>query len=366
MSEQPVSSARSIHHRPAIILAVLVIFALVTSLAFALTPADAAPEEASVEEANQPTDVVLAVHVGTASLREGDTDPERIEAYENGVTEALEAGRDVLAGGGRSVDAVQTAVEILEDDPAFQAGRGAVFNTNAQHELDASIMDGSNLDAGAVAAVQNIKNPIAGARTVLDDSDHVLLASDGADTFAREQGLEMVTQDYYFTQDRWDALMDAKEEDPDGIAPEDITDEDEKYHGTVGAVAIDANDDMAAATSTGGRNNKEVGRVGDSPLISAGTWAKNNNVAVSGTGVGEIYIRLGAARDVGALYEYRYRGNSQRAANEVLEKIQDLDGTGGLLVLDDRGRLSTPRTGGMPTGYVLSDGEIVLDILRED
>jgi L-asparaginase / beta-aspartyl-peptidase len=368
MSNSYVTPSTSPRRWTALSVAVLLGLALIISLTASLRPASADPTAATqaAQPNKRPGDVVLAIHVGTASLREGSTSPEVIEAYQTAMTAALEAGRDALLPDGNPVDAVQAAIEVLEDEPTFNAGRGAVFNTDAMHELDASIMDGATIDAGAVAGIRNVKNPIAAARLVLDESPHVLLAGQGADTFALRGGLETVTQDYFFTQSRWDALLNAKNQAASTQSTTAATDEDEEYHGTVGAVARGLDGHMAAGTSTGGRTNKDVGRVGDSPLVSAGTWAKNGNVAVSGTGLGEVYIRLGAARDVGALYEYRYRNDSERAANEVLDKIRDLDGTGGLLVLDDRGRLSTPRTGGMPTGYVLANGEIVLDIFRTD
>lgn len=374
MSDSPASSAEEgrAWPRPMIALLLVLVVTLAASLATVLRSADAASGPAPGGAAAQGSgsrsvvrDVAFAIHVGTASLREGSTPPETIAAYEEAMTAALEAGRDVIMSDGSGVDAVQAAVEILEDDPTFNAGRGAVFNTDAAPELDASIMDGETLDAGAVAGVRNVKNPVAAARLVMDTSPHVLLSGQGADTFALRSGLETVTQDYYFTQSRWDALLNAKRRS--GAQAEEGTAadaDDDEEHGTVGAIARDTGGNLAAATSTGGLTNKAVGRIGDSPLVSAGTWADNNNVAVSGTGVGEIYIRLGVARDIGALYEYRAPRVDQ-AAEAVLDKVRALGGTGGVIVLDTRGNLARPRTGGMPTGYVTDDGEIVLDLFRD-
>lgn len=299
-------------------------------------------------------EVVLAVHCGTGALNR-DTDPPELAAeYEAALGTALQVGYDVIEDGGRSVDAVQAAVMVLEDFPQCNAARGAVFNADAAHQLDAAIMDGADLRAGAVAAVENVRNPILAARLVMDETAHVLMVGEGADDFAAAHGLETVTQDYYWTQRRWDALMDAKEAALAPAAGEE---------GTVGAVALDGHGDLAAATSTGGLTNKLEGRVGDSPIVGAGTYADSDVVAISATGTGEAFIRLSAARDVAATMEYR-RWPVARAAQDVIDKVDEIAG-GAVIALDPRGDLATPRTDGLLYGWIEADGEITTKVYRD-
>jgi beta-aspartyl-peptidase (threonine type) len=270
---------------------------------------------------------------------------------------ALRAGQSVLARGRSSLDAVEAAVRVLEDDPHFNAGKGAVFNTDAEHELDASIMDGADLRAGAVAGVHNTKNPISLARMVMEKSPHVMMAGQGADAFALRNGVPYTTQDYFFTQRRWDSLLDAK--NPDAVPAEGGS--------TVGAVAVDRERDVAAATSTGGLTNKLVGRVGDSPVIGAGTYADNRTVAISCTGTGEVFIRGVAAHDISALMEYTRAPVERAAARVVNEKIPALGATGGVIALDPRGNLATPHsTAGLINGYVTRDGRIVTRLYNDE
>jgi L-asparaginase / beta-aspartyl-peptidase len=301
--------------------------------------------------------VVLAVHGGAGTLPRGSITPEQERAYRTGLENALRAGVDLINQGRPSLDAVEAAVRVLEDDPNFNAGKGAVFNTDGGQELDASIMNGRDQRSGAVAGVHNTKNPISLARMVMERSRHVLMAGKGADIFALQNGVPYTTQDYFFTQRRWDALIAAKNPQPTTV---DIGE-------TVGAVAVDRNRDVSAATSTGGLTNKLVGRIGDSPIIGAGTYANNRTVAISCTGTGEVFIRGVAAYDISALMEYAGANVQQAAARVITEKIPALGATGGAIALDPRGVLATPHsTAGLINGYITRDGTIVTRIFDDE
>jgi beta-aspartyl-peptidase (threonine type) len=273
---------------------------------------------------------------------------EREAAYRAALSMAVEAGAKLLAGGASALDAVEFTIRIMEDDPLFNAGRGAVFTAAGRNELDASIMDGATLGAGAVAAVTRVRYPITLARAVMQRSSHVMLASEGADSFAEEQGLEMVEPAFFFTERRWQELertlksrgepippRPAGAPSPQGATMNELVDQHEL--GTVGVVALDSRGNVAAGTSTGGTTGKRWGRVGDSPIIGAGTYASNQSCAVSGTGAGEFFIRLTVAREVCALVEYE--GFSiQQAADEVIQKrLTAIKGTGGVIVLSPKG-----------------------------
>ena len=278
---------------------------------------------------------LLAVHGGAGFSRKTAPGP-----YRAGLLRALEAGWDILAAGGSALDAVSAAVMALEDDPLFNAGRGAVYNAEARHELDASIMDGASLRAGAVAAVSRIRNPILAARAVMEHSPHVLLAGRGAELFARQRRLQFEKASYFHTPVRLAALRANLK----------------GHHGTVGAVARDARGHLAAATSTGGFTGKLPGRVGDSPIVGAGTWA-DATCAVSGTGHGELFLRTALAHDVAA--RMRYRGESlRRAAAGALAAIARLGGDGGLVAIDRRGNIAMPfNSEAMLRGCVGRDGK---------
>ncbi|GHC50811.1 isoaspartyl peptidase/L-asparaginase family protein [Streptomyces flavofungini] len=328
-------------------------------------------------------DVVLAVHGGAGTALDRDkTTPEREKAYRDGLGKALRAGQRVLDQGGSSVDAVQAAVAELEDDPLFNAGKGAVFTADAGHELDASIMRGSDLKAGAVAGVKSLRNPIAGARTVMDKSPHVLLAGEGADDFGARHGLRTVTQDYYWTQARWDALMAAKEAakggrgaakglagDKSGKAAADSPAAlaDAQSKGTVGAVAVDKRRDLAAATSTGGMTNKLPGRVGDSPLIGSGTYAKNSTVAASATGAGEVFIRGAATSTISNLVEFKGADVAAAAYEVIVKRLPELGGDGGVIALAPNGEFDAPHSSpGMLHGYLTKSGKVVTKIFPDE
>ncbi|WP_030676592.1 isoaspartyl peptidase/L-asparaginase family protein [Streptomyces sp. NRRL B-1347] len=333
----------------------------------AAAAADARPAGKARPDARN---VVLAVHGGAGTALDRDkTTPEREKAYRDGLTEALRAGQKVLDKGGSSVDAVQEAVTELEDDPLFNAGKGAVFTADAGHELDASIMRGSDLKAGAVAGVKSLRNPIEGARAVMDKSKHVLLAGEGADDFGARHGLRTVTQDYYWTQARWDALMAAKaaEKGDKKAADSPASLADAQSKGTVGAVAVDERRDLAAATSTGGLTNKLPGRVGDSPLIGAGTYAKNGTVAASATGAGEVFIRGGATATLSNLMEFKGVGVAKAAYEVIVKRLPALGGDGGVIALAPDGTFDAPHSSpGMLHGYLTEDGNVVTKIFPDE
>ncbi len=315
--------------------------------------------------------IALAVNGGAGTIVQSTMTPQLEKAYKAALQLSLQTGYDILKSGGSCLDAVEAAVIILEDCPLFNAGRGSVFTSDGCNELDASIMYGKDLSAGAVAAVSTIKNPITVARAVMESSGHVFLIGKGAEEFAAQHGLTTVQPDYFFSQQRWDALQRMRAEDLQGteldhgsrkITPD--KGKDSKF-GTVGAVALDIDGNLAAATSTGGMTNKKWGRVGDSPLIGAGTYA-NHQCAVSCTGWGEYFIRLCVAKTVADLMEYK--GLSLKEATEeiILQKLVQLGGDGGLIAIDKEGNVELPfSTEGMYRGYVKNDGEIVVSIYRD-
>jgi len=308
----------------------------------------------------------LVIHGGAGTIGRSDITPEKESEYRAGLERALTAGYEILKRGGSSLDATEAAVCVLEDDPHFNAGRGSVFTSAGTNEMDAAVMDGKTLAAGAVAVLKHVKNPISLARLVMEKSGHVMIDGEGAEAFAKENGVELVDQKYFFTQARWEALQKIKaaEKKRTGGAGKAFIITDQDRHGTVGAVALDKNGNLAAATSTGGTTNKRPGRVGDSPVIGAGTYANNATCAVSATGDGEYFIRASVGHDISALIEYR--GMSLKdAAQAVLDKVAKLGGTGGLIAIDHEGKMALPfNTAGMYRGYVDSSGKFVIEIYR--
>jgi len=307
----------------------------------------------------------LVVHGGAGTMERGKMTPEHEREYRAGIENALRAGWEILQHGGSSLDATEAAVRVFEDDPLFNAGKGSVFNAAGVNEMDAAIMDGKTLRAGAVANVQHVKNPILLARLVMEKSPHVMMAGEGAEAFAKEHGVELVDAKYFFTQERWDALQKAKAAEKAGANGDKkfyLSDQD--LHGTVGAVALDRNGNLAAATSTGGKTGKLPGRIGDTPVIGAGTYANNATCAVSGTGDGEFFIMATVGSEVSALMEYR-RKTLQEASIAVIDKVAKRGGTGGLIAIDKNGNISLPfNTSGMYRGYVDPNGKFVTEIYR--
>ncbi|MBW8051454.1 MAG: isoaspartyl peptidase/L-asparaginase [Cytophagales bacterium] len=326
--------------------------------------------------------ITIVIHAGAGTILKGNMTPEKEDAYKTKLKEALQVGYEILKVEGSSLDAVEAAINVLEDSPLFNAGKGAVFTNEGKNELDASIMDGKTLNAGAVAAVTVIKNPVSAARKVMENSPHVLLCYAGAEKFAKEQGLEIVDPSYFFTEKRYKYFKENKKkeqgtkdkergtgvedqkDDPGGKG--DIKDISNVHSfGTVGAVALDVNGNLAAGTSTGGMSNKRFGRIGDSPIIGAGTYANNKTCAVSATGHGEYFIRSVVAYDISALMEYK-GASLEKAANEVImKKLVELGGTGGVISVDKDGNIAMPfNTAGMFRGYVKGDGEIIVRIYK--
>jgi beta-aspartyl-peptidase (threonine type) len=280
--------------------------------------------------------ISIAIHGGAGVIGRASLTEENERAYRADLERALDAGYAVLERGGASLDAVVAAVKILEDSPLFNAGKGAVFNHAGANELDASIMDGATERAGAVAGLRHVRNPIELARLVMERSPHVMLAGEGAEEFALEQGLELVPGSYFYTERRWKQLEDAqKEERTAGLPQEDIN-----FFSTVGAVARDRDGNLAAATSTGGMTNKRWGRIGDSPIIGAGTYADNDSCAVSATGSGEYFIRAVVAHEICARVRLTGVSAADAARDVIHGKLKEIGGDGGVIVVDREGRLS--------------------------
>ena len=289
--------------------------------------------------------IAIVVHGGAGTILKKNMSDEKEKKYKSKLEEALRAGYQVLQNGGTSLDAVEQTIIILEDSPLFNAGKGAVFTHDERNELDASIMEGSNLKAGAVAGVTHIKNPIRAARAVMEKSEHVLLAREGAEQFALLQKLDTVSPTYFFTDKRAKSLKRAKKED--------------KFV-TVGCVALDQNGNIAAGTSTGGMTNKKWCRIGDSPIIGAGTYANNSTCGVSSTGWGEYFIRGVVAHDISAMMEYGGKSLKESANHVIHHKLTELGGTGGIIALDQKGNIVMEfNTDGMYRGFMTEDSSII-------
>ena len=320
-------------------------------------PPETAPEAAGNVSAPGPRIAWgMVIHGGAGTLSRARMTPEREQAYRAALTEALRAGHRVLQDGGASLDAVIAAIVILEDSPLFNAGRGAVFTADGVNSLDASIMDGATLRAGAVAGVTDVKNPIALARLVMEKSPHVMLSGPGAERFAREQGIPSTPKEWFFTESRWKDLQEAKANEATAAKT-----------GTVGAVALDRDGRLAAGTSTGGMTNKKWGRIGDSPVIGAGTYA-NARCGVSGTGWGEYFIRNAVAYDICARVEYSNASIATAATDVIMTKLpQQQKDTGGVIAMDGEGNIATPfNTTGMYRGWIDESGAVTTHIFPTD
>ena len=277
---------------------------------------------AAVAQTQSAPKLMFVMHGGAGTITRGSMTAEIEKDYRETMEKALRAGHAVLARGGVSLDAVEAGIRILEDSPLFNAGKGAVFTHDGKNEMDAAIMDGHGLRAGSVAGVTIIKNPIRAARAVMDKSPHVMMAGKGAELFATKMGLEIVDPSYFWTERRWKSLQQElikEQEQQKGTPHAAVRQENDTHYGTVGAVALDAHGDLAAGTSTGGTTNKQYGRIGDAPIIGAGTYADNGSVAVSCTGAGEYFIRWTVAHDIAALVKYKGM-TVEQAGNEVIHR----------------------------------------------
>jgi L-asparaginase / beta-aspartyl-peptidase len=308
----------------------------------------------------------IAVHGGSGTILKTSMTPELENAYLQGLNDAIEAGYKILASGGEAIQAVRAAVAMLENNVLFNAGRGSVFTKTGIHEMDASIMNGRNLAAGAVAAVTNIKNPVELAYAVMKNSEHVFMSGKGAETFAKQNGIAFEKDEYFFSQfryDQWQAIKDSDETALDhNIIPGSVN---EKKFGTVGAVACDANGNLAAATSTGGMTNKQFGRIGDSPIIGIGTYANNKTCAISCTGHGEPFIKAVAAYDVSCLVEYKSLTLEAAMKTVVMDKLMKIDGEGGMIGVDNKGNASLIfNSEGMYRGVKSSNGRVEVSIYK--
>jgi beta-aspartyl-peptidase (threonine type) len=276
----------------------------------------------------------IAIHGGAGTILRSIMTPEKELLYKRALEDALLASEKVLAANGSALDAVETAVRMLEDNIIFNAGRGSVFTHGGKNEMDAAIMDGNLIRAGAVTCIEGVKNPVSLARTIMDHSEHVFMSGTGAAEFARKHNLEFADPEYFFSQDRYDQLLRAREANRIIL---DHTNVNERKFGTVGAVAMDHEGNLAAATSTGGMTNKRFGRIGDTPLIGAGTYANNATCAVSCTGHGEYFIRAVVAYDISCLMEYKGYSLKHACEEVVMKKLRDAGGEGGLIAVDSKG-----------------------------
>lgn len=294
----------------------------------------------------------IVIHGGAGAMSKDKMTPAMDSSYRASLQEALNVGREILIAGGTSLEAVEKTINVLENNPLFNAGKGAVFTHDGKNELDASIMDGSNLAAGSVAGVTDIKNPITAARYVMTKSEHVMLTGVGASQFAKEQGLEIVPPEYFRTEKRYNELQEILKREKNG---------------TVGCCALDKQGNLAAGTSTGGMSNKKYNRVGDAPIIGAGTYANNATCAVSATGHGEFFIRWTVAHDISALMEYK--GLTLKDASELVvnEKLVKAGGSGGVICVDSKGNVSMPfNSEGMFRGFATADGKTGVFIYKEE
>ena len=313
----------------------------------------------------------IVIHGGAGTIKKEFITGEKEKEISNKLQEALDAGYAVLNNGGASLDAVQAAINVMENSPLFNAGKGAVFNSDGKNEMDASIMDGKTLNAGAVAGVQNIKNPVNVARLVMDSIKHVMLSGKGAESFAKNHDIQFEEDAYFYTERRWNSLMKVKEKNGEKIPVKNTQDlstnyvDDHKY-GTVGAVAIDKNGNIAAATSTGGMTNKKFNRIGDSPIIGAGTYANNKTCGISSTGTGEYFIRTLAAHETSNLVQYKNLSLKDALHEVIFNEIEPLGGDGGMIGLDKNGNVAWDfNTAGMYRGYKRSTGENVVKLYKE-
>jgi len=324
-------------------LLLLMVFALLVSCQ------NTVEEKKDQNKMNEKPSYALVIHGGAGTISRGNMTEEMEKAYREALAEALDAGERILMEGGDAIDAIEAAIIIMEDNPLFNAGKGAVFNHEGRNELDASIMTGQDLDAGAIGSVTNIKNPIKAARAVMTQSPHVMMVGKGAETFAAQVGLEIVDPSYFFTESRMKNLERAKEREKAKEKQDAAT-----RHGTVGAVALDSKGNIAAGTSTGGMTNKRYNRIGDAPIIGAGTYASNETCGISATGHGEYFIRLSVAYAIHAQMKYAGKSIEDAAHDVIHQQLENLGGDGGIVGLDHNGQIvMTFNSEGMYRGYAL-------------
>jgi len=329
------------------------------------------PTEEKIENSTKVNEFAIIIHGGAGTILKKNMSPEKEKAYQDKLTEAISTGHHILKAGGSSLDAVIKTIQVMEESPLFNAGKGAVFTHEGTNELDASIMTGQDLNAGAVAGVSNVKSPIALAQAVMQHSPHVLLSGKGASTFAKEQGLDLVDPSYFYTEKRFQSLQKVKEKmkaEQDHTSTTAFYDPDirDSKFGTVGCVALDKQGNITAGTSTGGMTNKRWNRIGDSPIIGAGTYANNATCGVSSTGWGEYFIRGMVAHDISAMMAYK--GVSLKAATtEVIQhKLKQLGGTGGVVALDKQGHMVYEfNTAGMYRASMDDKGTLDVKIYKE-
>ncbi len=340
----------------------LIVFALALGFVGCEPTTSATEETAAGEvegEAQTAAAYAMVIHGGAGTIKKENMTPEREKAYREALNQALTIGEQILKEGGSSRDAVIETIKFMEDSPLFNAGKGAVFTHDEQNELDASIMDGATFNAGAVGGVTILKNPITAARAVMENSKHLMLSGEGAEQFALEQELETVDPEYFYTERRWKALQRAKAQEEKDIGSANPQ-PDQKF-GTVGCVALDRNGNITAGTSTGGMTNKKYNRIGDSPIIGAGTYANNATCGVSCTGHGEYFIRYAVAHDMSALMAYQGLDVSEAGEEIIQRKLKEAGGSGGLIALDAQGNIAMPfNTAGMYRGYVKPDDRKVM------
>lgn len=324
----------------------------------------------------------IVIHGGAGSILRENLSAEMEAAYREKLTEALEVGEGILKNGGTSVDAVVETIKIMEDSPLFNAGKGSVYTHDEKNEMDASIMNGKDMSAGAVAGVDGIKNPIEAAREVMENSKHVMLSGSGAVEFAKERGITIVDTSYFHNERRLQQLKKAKDKenvildhdgghgmtDPAHSEIEfDVTLKTDDKFGTVGCVALDQHGNLAAGTSTGGMTNKRYGRIGDSPIIGAGTYADDKTCAVSSTGHGEYFIRLAVAKEISAQMEHGSKSLQEAAENVIHTKLAEIGGTGGVIAIDANGNIAMPfNTSGMYRGYIDTNGKMEVLIFKNN
>ncbi|MBD8488414.1 isoaspartyl peptidase/L-asparaginase [Echinicola sp. CAU 1574] len=336
---------------------------------FLLSCSGTKEENEELEDQNvvvsQEQPIALVIHGGAGTIKRENMTPEREQAYREKLAEALNHGYAVLEKGGKSVDAVIAAIKVMEDSPLFNAGKGAVFTHDARNEMDAAIMDGKTRNAGAVAGITTVKNPITAAFEVMQNSPHVFMVGKGAEQFAEEQGLEIVDPSYFREEKRYEQLMkiiESEQQQLDHSSLREMEWEDpyfnDRKYGTVGAVAVDSEGNVAAATSTGGMTNKRYGRVGDVPVIGAGTYADNATCAVSATGHGEFFIRNVVGHEIASIMRYAGKSLDQAAKEVVMDQLVKMEGSGGVISIDKDANISMPfNSAGMYRGYIKEKGK---------